>query len=54
MKSLYVKPETKVIYTEVQSLLAASVAVDMDKVETKNEGSMDARGNRGTWGDLWN
>lgn len=54
MKALYVKPEMQVIEVEAQTVLAASVEVDMSKATADDKGDMDARGHRGSWGDLWN
>lgn len=59
MKSLYVKPEVKVVITELESMFASSAASDTVNFNTGNVNSTDkdasdARGNRGTWGDLWN
>ena len=59
MKSLYVKPEVKVVITELESMFASSAASDTvnfntGDVKNTNNDASDARGNRGTWGDLWN
>ena len=59
MKSLYVKPEVKVVITELESMFASSAASDTVNFNTGDVNSSkddvsDARGHRGSWGDLWN
>ena len=59
MKSLYVKPEVKVVITELESMFASSAASDTvsfntGSVSSTADDASDAQGRRGAWGDLWN
>lgn len=55
MKSFYVKPQVKVVITELQSMFASSPGSDsvIIKPGESNSSDSDARGHRGSWGNLW-
>ena len=49
MRTEYIKPEVRIEELELVSMVAASVGLGED-VEN---GTTDAQGRRGGWGDLW-
>lgn len=49
MRKEYIKPEVLIEELELVSMVAASVGVG----EAVEYGTTDARGHRGTWGNLW-
>ena len=57
-KVIYVKPEMKVVMADAVQMFAGSMTIDAGSANAGNQGkdgeATDARGNRGTWGDLWN
>lgn len=49
MRTEYIKPEVRIEELELVSMVAASVGLGED-VEN---GTTDAQGHRGSWGNLW-
>lgn len=58
-KVIYVKPEMNVIVADAVQMFAGSMTIEGAGVaNSSNKGNedqgADVRGNRGSWGDLWN
>ena len=51
MKNVYLKPDTKVIDIEFNTIIMAASTVDTGMSNTPVR--PDARERRGEWGDLW-
>ena len=49
MRKEYIKPEVLIEELELVSMVAASVGVG----DSIDNGTTDAQGRRGGWGDLW-
>ena len=53
MKKTYVSPLMVEVNVEAESMLAASIKISDNTVDTSNGGQLSG-GNRGEWGNLWN
>lgn len=53
MKKTYISPLAAEVNVEAEQMLAASVAVHNNEVDTSNEGVQLDGGRRGEWGNLW-
>ena len=54
MKKTYVSPLMVEVNVEAESMLAASIKISDNTVDTSNEGAQLGGGSRGQWGNLWN
>ena len=54
MKKTYMTPEMEVMNIETVEMIAASMRMFNDEVNTEEEGAQLAGDRRGTWGNLWN
>ena len=54
MKKEYVSPLATEVNVEATNMLAASLKLSNDKVDTSKEGVQLSGGHRGQWGNLWN
>lgn len=52
-KKAYITPAMEVMNIETVDMMAASLGVNEDTVDTSVEGVQLGRGRRGTWGNLW-
>ena len=52
MKKTYVSPLMVEVNVEAESMLAASLQIKDETLDTSNGGQLSG-GNRGTWGNLW-
>ena len=52
MKKSYVSPLMVEVNVEAESMLAASIKISDNTVDTSN-GAQLGGGSRGTWGNLW-
>ena len=53
MKKTYVSPLMVEVNVEAESMLAASIKISNNTVDTSNGGQLSG-GSRGQWGNLWN
>ena len=53
MKKEYVSPLATEVNVEATNMLAASLKLSNDKVDTSDGGQLSG-GHRGQWGNLWN
>ena len=53
MKKTYVSPLMVEVNVEAESMLAASIKISDNTVDTSNGGQLSG-GHRGEWGNLWN
>ena len=53
MKKTYVSPLMVEVNVEAESMLAASIKISDNTVDTSNGGQLSG-GSRGEWGNLWN
>ena len=53
MKKTYVSPLMVEVNVEAESMLAASIKISDNTVDTSNGGQLSG-GSRGQWGNLWN
>ena len=53
MKKTYVSPLMVEVNVEAESMLAASLQIKDETLDTSNGGQLSG-GNRGEWGNLWN
>ena len=53
MKKNYVSPLMVEVNVEAESMLAASLKISDNTVDTSNGGQLSG-GHRGEWGNLWN
>ena len=53
MKKTYVSPLMVEVNVEVEAMLAASIKISDNTVDTSNGGQLSG-GSRGEWGNLWN
>ena len=54
MKKEYVSPLATEVNVEATNMLAASLKLSNDKVDTSVGGAQLSGGHRGQWGNLWN
>ena len=52
MKKTYVSPLMVEVNVEAESMLAASIKISDNTVDTSNGGQLSG-GSRGEWGNLW-
>jgi hypothetical protein len=52
MKKTYVSPLMVEVNVEAESMLAASLQIKDETLDTSNGGQLSG-GSRGTWGNLW-
>ena len=52
MKKTYVSPLMVEVNVEVEAMLAASIKISDNTVDTSNGGQLSG-GSRGEWGNLW-
>ena len=52
MKKTYVSPLMVEVNVEVEAILAASIKISDNTVDTSNGGQLSG-GSRGQWGNLW-
>lgn len=50
MKTSYIKPALEIVDVEIEKMIATS---QIEIGESKEEGTTDANGHRGAWGNLW-
>ena len=53
MKKTYVSPLATEVNVEAETMLAASLQIKDETVDTSGGGQLSG-GNRGEWGNLWN
>ena len=53
MKKTYVSPLMVEVNVEAEAMLAASIKISDNTVDTSNGGQLSG-GSRGEWGNLWN
>ena len=53
MKKTYVSPLMVEVNVEAESMLAASLQIKDETLDTSNGGQLSG-GSRGEWGNLWN
>ena len=53
MKKNYVSPLATEVTLETTQMIATSLAMFSEKVDTTEEGAQLGGGRRGTWGDVW-
>ena len=53
MKKTYISPLAAEVNVEAEQMLAASVAVHENEVDTSKDGVQLDGGRRGEWGNLW-
>ena len=54
MKKTYVSPLMVEVNVEAESMLAASLQIKDETVDTSTPGNQLSGGSRGEWGNLWN
>ena len=52
-KKEYITPAMEVLNVETVEMIATSVAMFSDEVDTTSKGAQLAGGRRGSWGNLW-
>lgn len=52
-KKAYITPEMEIMNIETVEMMAASVQLFEDTVDTSESGTQLGRGRRGSWGNLW-
>ena len=52
-KKTYITPEMEVMNIETVEMMAASLGINEDEVDTSEEGVQLGTGRRGSWGNLW-
>ena len=53
MKKTYVSPLATEVNVEATNMLAASLKLSDNTVDTSSEGAQLSGGHRGQWGNLW-
>ena len=53
MKKTYVSPLMVEVNVEAEAMLAASIKISDNTVDTSAENGQLSGGSRGTWGNLW-
>ena len=53
MKKTYVSPLMVEVNVEAEQMLAASLVVNDNEIDTSTPGAQLGGGRRGTWGNLW-
>ena len=53
MKKTYISPLMSEVNIEATNMLAASLGINDQTVDTSKEGGQLGGGHRGTWGNLW-
>ena len=54
MKKTYVSPLMVEVNVEAETMLAASIKISDNTVDTSKDGGQLSGGSRGEWGNLWN
>lgn len=52
-KKTYIAPEMEVMDIETVEMMAASLGINEEGVDTSEEGAQLGTGRRGSWGNLW-
>ena len=53
-KKAYITPTMEVMNVETVEMIATSIALCNDDVDTSEDGAQLGTGRRGSWGNLWN
>ena len=53
MKKNYISPLMVEVNVEAEQMLAASLGISDNEVDTSTPGNQLGGGHRGTWGNLW-